>query len=309
VLTFTVAAGFGAAWAIERRNFPSNRPLAIDGRIAAAALALAFATFLMSNLSFLTTNTPFSGRGDREIFYIRTLVDFGGFIALLAMRSHRLHLERVAEVQTMGALLQTRHEQYLRSRHLMELVNSRYHDLKHYITAIRREPDAALRSEIVDQLEASVHGYASSAVQTGSPIVDAILGAESARAEDHRITVTCVVDGAALDFIDVLDVVTIFGNAMDNAIEATRRVEPVDRRLIRVAAHRQNDLVMLRVENYFGGDLRFDDGLPRTTKKRVERHGYGLKNVRAAAQKYGGTLTAHVEDGWFVLRVLLPVAA
>jgi signal transduction histidine kinase len=35
-------------------------------------------------------------------------------------------------------------------------------------------------------------------------------------------------------------------------------------------------------------------------------HGYGLKNMRETAERYGGSLTAHAEDEWFVVRVLLP---
>ena len=41
-----------------------------------------------------------------------------------------------------------------------------------------------------------------------------------------------------------------------------------------------------------------DDGMPP--------HGYGIRSVRAAAQKYGGMVTVHCQDNWFVLRVLLP---
>lgn len=298
---------FGAAWLAERRNFPPGRAVVADARYAIAALALALGTFLMSNLSFAFPTTPFSGRGGSEIFYIRTLVDMAGFVALYALRSQRLQLERALEVKSMGMILHTQHEQYVRSRELTDLVNARYHDMKHYIAAIRREPDAAVRSAIVDELEASVQGY-SSTIETGNPVVDAMLGTGLTRAEREGVTITSVVDGAVVDFVEVIDLVTIFGNALDNAIEATRLVPDHDRRLVRVAVYGQDHFALIRFENYFGGELELEDGLPRTTKDDPRHHGYGLRNIRAAVAKYDGSLTLHVEDGWFVLRILLPVA-
>ena len=48
--------------------------------------------------------------------------------------------------------------------------------------------------------------------------------------------------------------------------------------------------------------LQMVDGLPQTTKASSVHHGYGLKNMRETAEKYGGSLTAHAEDDWFVVR-------
>lgn len=306
-----VVGVYGAAFAVaglaERRNFPPGLRIAVDSRTLAATLSIALVTFFMSNLSFVTEDTPFSGREGREAFYIRTLVDFAGFIALYAMRSQRLKLQREIEVQSMNTLLHTQHEQYLRSRDMMDAVNSRYHDMKHYIVAIRHETDAAARSGMVDELEASIRGYGATAIETGNPVVDTMLTTKTTRAEAQGITVTSVVDGSVVNFMEVMDVVTVFGNAMDNAIEATRQVPDVDRRLIKIAVFRQEHLALLRFENYFGGEVTLIDGLPSTTKDDAQHHGYGLKNIRQAAEKYGGSFTVHTEDGWFVLRMLVPI--
>ena len=52
-------------------------------------------TFAMSNLSFVSTNTPFSGSVGQEIFYIRTLVDFCGFAILYAQQEQARVLRRI----------------------------------------------------------------------------------------------------------------------------------------------------------------------------------------------------------------------
>ena len=76
-----------------------------------------------------------------------------------------------------------------------------------------------------------------------------------------------------------------------------------EKRLIRVAVYAQNGFVMLRFENYCAQEVELGaDGLPR----RNTHGGSDLRSVRAAAEKRGGTMTLHWENGWFTLRVLLP---
>lgn len=302
------AIAFTVAWFLERRHFSPERPLDVDRRGLLSAAAIAIITFLMSNLSFVDTHTPFSGQRGMEIFYIRTLVDLAGYVALYAQQGQRLELRRAMEVDAINRILHSQHEQYLQSKRNIDVVNRKYHDLKHYITAIRSEPNAQARAGYLDQLEESITGYGQQ-VQTGSTVLDTLLTAKSGVCAEQGITLTCVVDGAALVFMSAMDLSALFGNALDNAIEAAVRVPDRERRLVKVAVYVQDSFVMASFENYFEESLEFDDGLPRTTKADVRHHGYGLKNMRQIAESYGGTLTVQVDDGWFVARVLLPVPA
>lgn len=300
---------FIGAHAAERRHFPRDHPLPVDARTLISVVAVAGVTFLMSNLSFVTTQTPFSGRLDPEVFYIRTLVDLCGFVILFALRGQRLELHRAQEVATVSMMLSNQRERYLQSKHDIDEVNRKYHDLKHYIHAIRAESDPGERARYMDELEESIKGYERSSMDTGNAVLDTMLTAKSQQADRYRITMTIVADGTAVSFLDAMDLVTVIGNALDNAIEAVAGVPEAEKRLIRVAIYRQDALTMVRVENYFAGSLRTVQGLPSTTKGDARHHGYGLKNMRDTAERYGGSLTARVEDGWFVLRVLLPQPA
>ncbi|MFV0254432.1 MAG: GHKL domain-containing protein [Beutenbergiaceae bacterium] len=295
------------AYLVERRNFPNGRHLRVDSHMLAGALSIALVTFFMSNLSFVITDTPFSADSGPEIFYVRTLVDFAGFVALYASRSQQLQVRRTSELRAMNAVLRSQHESYLQSRHQMESVNARYHDLKQYITAMRAETDAPVRAALVDQLEASIQGYDETAVDTGNAVADTMLSSKMAAANADDITISYVVDGTLLDFMDPMPIVTIFGNALDNAIEASRRVADPDKRLIRVAVFRRDQFIMMRFENYFEGELQLRDGVPQTTKAEAQEHGYGIRNIRQAAQGYGGSVTVRREGSWFVLRLLIPV--
>ena len=82
-----------------------------------------------------------------------------------------------------------------------------------------------------------------------------------------------------------------------------------DKRLIHLTVSRQKGFVLVRVENYFEGELRFENGLPQTTKGDTAYHGYGIKSIRYSARKYGGQMDVSARDGWFELKLLFPLPA
>ena len=149
------------------------------------------------------------------------------------------------------------------------------------------------RNAVLDNMEQEIKAYEAQN-DTGNKVLDTVLTGKSLTCRTKNIQLTCVADGTALDFMDVMDISNLFGNALDNAIESTDKITDPERRLI-------------HIENCFDGELKFEKGLPVTTKKDVLYHGFGVKSIQNAAAKYGGTATITTRDGWFELRVLIPL--
>jgi hypothetical protein len=308
VFGLVYVGAFTVAWLIESRHFRPDTQLDITRRDLASAAAIAGVTFLVSNLSFLTANSPFSGRLGLEIFYIRTLVDLCGFVALYAQQGQRLQLRARADVKAVDEMLRRQHEQYLQSKRSIEVVDRKYHDLKHQIAVLRAESDEGKRASYLDDLEASVSGYAAQA-RTGNGVLDVILTSKSLECAEKGVDLTYVADGATIDFMSAMDVSAVFGNALDNAIDAVMAVPEPEKRLIKVALYATGGFVLATFENYFSGTLRTEDGAIVTRRADRDRHGYGLKSIRHTAEKYGGSMTVSADDSWFALRILLPVPA
>ena len=98
----------------------------------------------------------------------------------------------------------------------------------------------------------------------------------------------------------------LFGNALDNAIESVEKLSAVEKRLIHVSVVKQKSFLRIRVENCYEGEIRFSSGLP-TTRKDARYHGYGMKSIQSIVEKYNGSMTVKAQDGWFELRILLPI--
>lgn len=196
--------------------------------------------------------------------------------------------------------------QYEMSAENVELINRKCHDLKHQIAALKHMSDQAERDESIRALEQSVMIY-DSFIQTGNDILDTVLTEKSLICEAQGITLTCVADGDCLSFMDAVDIYALFGNAMDNAIEAVSTQADPDRRTISIMVFTRANLVFLQLENYYSGPMKLEEGLPRTTKQEeTGYHGFGLKSIRHTAEKYGGFLTIQNEDDIFLLRVTIP---
>lgn len=305
VLLVLYAAAFGAAHLLERRHFDGRAP-DVGPRMLAIAVAMALTTFALSNLSFITPNTPFSGRISNEVFYIRTLVDLTGYIALYAQHEQLRKQRADLELAAMDAILRTQHDQYIAAKRDIELVSRASHDLKHHLVVIRSEMDPEKRGQQLDALEESLDQFGA-AFDTGNPVLDTVLTSKARYCRSRGINFTCVADGSALGFVDVMDLASILGNALDNAIESVSRLSDPECRIIRVAVFNQAGFVVFKFENYFDGELRYEEGVI-ATRKVGGTHGLGLKSIQQAAGKYDGQATVTHRENWFTLTVLLPTA-
>ncbi|MBQ9165566.1 MAG: GHKL domain-containing protein [Oscillospiraceae bacterium] len=291
---------------MQHRRLSDGQALQVTRREVMSAAIMAVGAFLISNISYVSSDTPFSGRMSMEIFYIRTLVDLAGLIMLIGLQDRWQELQVRKEVDAINGLLQRQYEQYRQSRENIEVINRKYHDLKHQIHIIRMEKDEGKREEYLRQMESGMQSFGITH-ETGSPVLDTILAGKQMYCIQHGIHLTVVADGGKLDFIEVMDLCSVFGNALDNAIESVEKLKQEEKRLIRLAVYTQNNFLMIRVENYFETPLQLGEEGYETTKGDRNYHGYGLKSIRFMAEKYGGSVSIQTEENWFSLRVLIPL--
>ena len=287
-------------------HLPKDGKMGISLKEYISGLVIAVAVFAVSNMSFLTENTPFSGRYSFEIGNIRTLVDLGGIAILYAHLTQCCELRVRKELEAVQNVLQNQYMQYKQSRESIELINYKYHDLKHQIAVLRSEEDPKKREEFLNRMEEEIRQYEAQN-KTGNKVLDTVLTTKSLYCAKHGITFTCVADGTLLDFMDVMDICSIFGNALDNAIECELKIPEKEKRLIHVTVSKQKQFLILRFENYCEEKLQYQEGTPVTTKKEKDFHGYGLKSIQYTVNKYDGAVSVNLEDNWFELKVLIPI--
>ena len=226
-------------------------------------------------------------------------------MTLLAMSTRNDTLAQ--ELKTFRQMWQMQQEHYELSKENIELINVKCHDIRRHITSLyAREAGKKPNDSFVREVEKSIRIYDLIA-NTGNEALDVILTEKSLFCEKHRIRMTCMADGKCLDFMEEVDLYSLFGNILDNAIESAQKIGDAEKRVINLDVRSSGMFLRVEEENYFEGQLRFADGLPVTSKGDRDYHGYGMKSIRLIVEKYGGEMQIQERDGVFSLNILMPM--
>ena len=307
VLLAVVYAGvFSGFFFSFRQHLTEDYLESLTYKEAVSVLLIALLTFVFSNLSFFLAGSPFSGRVAEDIYTIRTLADGMGIAVLLGFQSRISELLTQKELYSMRHVLDSQYEQFRNYQESEEMLHMLQHDIKHQINGLRGETNAEKREAWLDLMENELDKWWLPQ-RTGNPVFDTILSAALRKARQLDVRITCVADGSLLSQMHVADICTIFGNAIDNAMESVVMFPDPQKRLIHVSVSAQKNFIFINISNTLGTDLiESPDGLV-TTKKDKKKHGYGIKGIRYAVGKYNGNVTYKAEDGWFRLNILIPM--
>ena len=215
----------------------------------------------------------------------------------------QLVLSRTVELQhenqTVNLLWKEDRKQYETSKKTIETFNIKYHDLKHKLR------DMNLSPEDVAAIKDAVRVFRSR-YETGNEALDVLLSENTIRLSEENIVLTYTGNGADLSFMSAMDVYSLFGNAVENAVEAVRKVEDPEKRVIDIMTEKHGNMLNVRVSNYYSGTISIENGLPVTTKPDAEGyHGFGMKSMKLVAEKYGGDLICSTDGEIFDLWIYL----
>lgn len=136
---------------------------------------------------------------------------------------------------------------------------------------------------------------------SANPVLNSILKVKGAKAKEKGICFEVYTLIPQKVSIEIGDMGILFGNLLDNAIEACCKVEQ-DRRFITVEIKYQEGKLLLQMKNSKQPE---ENPTMETTKANKWKHGRGLRSVRRVAEKYGGNLILHDNGNEFETNLLL----
>lgn len=238
------------------------------------------------------------------IYYIITSLLPTLFILFFVYVQNTIHIREQEQKDKMQiAQLEQQFAYYQEKLKDEEKVRSVYHDMKNHLLVLQRQISSPETAEMVEKLQSQVAMY-EDYEHTGNDILDIILKEKSEKAREKHIALSVTADLSDVDFIEPLDISTIFGNGLDNAIEASEKL-PEEQRGILVKAGKIQNFFSILIEN---NCLQSSNNTKkRTTKSDDFLHGFGISNMRKAAEKYGGQLLTKCENEKFILKILIPI--
>lgn len=181
-----------------------------------------------------------------------------------------------------------------------------YHDIHNHIEAIYHcltHGEIQKATQYCEELRAPIHAI-SKIVWTGNTTLDYLINSKIAVAEQKNIQTNVNIEYPRNTNIRSVDLTTILGNLLDNAIDAADNA-PEHLRTLNLTIRRINDMLIIKIENGYGAVPIQANGVLLTSKSEKNLHGWGLKSVETAAEHYDGTLNTEYADGIFKAVVTL----
>lgn len=180
------------------------------------------------------------------------------------------------------------------------------HDLKNYLLPMQEMTEKMPQSEMADAWEKIYQKMENvqTLIQTGNSYVDSMINTKISLARSEKTDVKCTIL-SRMDGVDGLEFCSVFGNLMDNAIEAERTV--ADGKKIEILIEEKMGYLRLLVQNKIDRSVLKENPELRTTKKTEGVHGIGHKSVERTMQKMGGAVKYYEKDGMFCAETVFPV--
>lgn len=246
----------------------------------------------------------FSTGSGFQVYTIYSLFDMISCLFLLALQCEITRRESEQQnSEILQHILYQQKQQMEISKENIELINIKCHDIKNQIATL----GSRVSQEEIRELERAVNIY-DMAFKTGNEALDVLMVEKLMVCENKNIRLDCMMEGKLLSFMKQSDIYSLFGNAVDNAIEAVERLSDDERRYISVRVRSEKGMIVIHFENYYEGNLTFHKGMPQTTKEDKRYHGFGMKSIRMIVEKYQGHFSVKAQEGIFTLNILLPAS-
>ncbi len=286
-------------WMFQSKSIALEHSLTHHITLMLLIVSLAVNLYMNIIYSSLVHNT-----GEWDSFFEYGLNILVSLFLLLVQAGMMRQSQTEKRLQTVSMLWEQAREQYQVSKENIEAINIKCHDLKHQLLAIKDKTDDAEYKSMMEMIDS----YGAE-IKTNNEVLDVVFQEKNFQCRKLGIQFTCIIDGAALNFMETTDLYVLFGNLIDNCIEAVSRLPKEENKIIQVTVRRDKGFVIVSTENSYQGELKWADGRLRTSKADKSNHGFGLLSIERIIKRYNGRYSISPDNHVFCINIVFPVNA
>lgn len=251
---------------------------------------------LVFNMVLLTDEEKSAMSSQELVVIVLVLLSFLGLLWMVVA------LERQQRMEEERLLYEADRKYYAALEQQNEEIRRLKHDMNNHLQTALTLPEVQ-REDYLRGLLQNPH-LARRLKYCGDDTVNAVLSSKTAVMEQKGIAFQIQADISETLSMEKPDVCAIFGNALDNAIEALEKL-PEEQRRLTLETRLGKGMLVLKIVNSCRDDVGVcaKEGIFFTTKKDWTVHGFGMKSIKKAAEKYQGRVEARTGDGAFELFV------
>lgn len=187
-------------------------------------------------------------------------------------------------------------------------MKSARHDMKNQLIITGNYISSGKYTEAQEHIKALIEDYLPSIqdfINSGNDAFDAIVNAKIILCTQKKIFIEVKLFENSLKNISDIDIGILFGNLLDNAIEAA---EKSHKKHILVDIYEQGAYLSILVSNSTDKQVLESNKNLETTKSDKEMHGIGIKNIKSIVNKYNGMLDFSENNNEFCCHIMLDIS-
>lgn len=225
------------------------------------------------------------------------------FIVANSIKSEK---EKV-KLELVNEKLDMQYKYYLMVKESQEKMKQVYHDINNHMENIRSLKNSSEDvNEYIDNIEDEVKNN-KNIYNTGNALLDIILYEKSKDCIKNNIYFNVGIDFSKCEFIDMIDISSIFSNLIDNAIEACNKIDDNNiEKYITIKGIFIKSYYVVRCENSKTNKVIIKNNKILTSKKDKFLHGIGLDSIKSSIKKYNGELKIKNSEFKFITSIHIP---
>ena len=248
------------------------------------------------------------GKGQIVIGSIGAIITNSAAVYLFGKFAEMMEASEKLELANMRCRME---EKYY---HDMDNLHEQYdiflHDTKHMlrtIAALSKEDNCVEIDRLIGEMRISLGNIEQKSI-CSNKILNALIVERKSYAEDNGINLDLEIkEPLFFQEIEDVDLITLMGNLLDNAIEAEKQAGKREGILCHMRMAREGRHMIIQVENSYVEKKSGEKIELRRQKSIGAKHGIGLKSVQNIVRKYGGIIESKKNEGRYNVKIILPV--
>lgn len=244
---------------------------------------------------------------EKELIIISSLLILSNICLILSIRKSILDNKMIAEGNLIKEKIKGQYTHYINTQQDYMKIRQLHHDIKNHIACIKgviqSNNDA---TNYINSIESELARYDNS-LNTGNMILDIIVNEKIKVCKDKNIKLLIDINNFhTCNFIETIDICSIFSNILDNAVEACEKISDYDKE-INLRGTIVNNFFVIRIENTKQNKVNIKNNYIKTDKKNIYLHGLGIKSVKDSVSKYNGEVVIDSIENMFIMKIFIPL--
>jgi len=226
-------------------------------------------------------------------------------IFVILEEMHRLELVRLhAELVEKQLTVQEKH--YAEIVEKNDTIKKYVHDTKNLLLVLQGYIQQGQEQKALEHLQVMLRNISNNVTEyTGNVVLDTVLSTKNKEAQNRDIVLVPAIALFGELKIRIIDLALLLGNALDNAIEATAKIQTSQEKKIVFTVKLQENTLLIVRKNPIARKVEIENQTVKTNKDNPEIHGLGIRNMKAIVKKYRGTFHIQSTEDMFTLSIVL----